>query len=111
MGLGQCISNTVLLDLLQLCETDEILFNVGPLKNVVCAEDYKVNLCISGWRAAKQWVPIHLIISNLCVAADEKLLKHNHLDPLSDTENEVSDFNDETGCKVTLRWESTASHF
>lgn len=61
--------------------------------------------------AAKQWAPVRLIISNLCVTADEKLLKRNHLDPLSDTENEVSDFNDETGCKATLRWEFTASHF
>ena len=34
MGLGQCISNTVLLDLLQLCEIDEKQYNMGPLRNV-----------------------------------------------------------------------------
>ena len=32
MGLGQCISNTVLLDLWQLCEIDDKQYNMGPLK-------------------------------------------------------------------------------
>ena len=32
MGLGQCILNTVLLDLRQLCEIDEKQYNMGPLK-------------------------------------------------------------------------------
>ena len=34
MGLGQYISNTVLLDLWQLCEIDEKQYNMGPLKQV-----------------------------------------------------------------------------
>ena len=31
MGLGQCISNTELLDLWQLCEIDEKQYNMRPL--------------------------------------------------------------------------------
>ena len=31
MGLGQCILNTELLDLRQLCEIDEKQYNMGPL--------------------------------------------------------------------------------
>ena len=31
VGLGQCISNTVLLDLWQLCETDDKQYNMVPL--------------------------------------------------------------------------------
>ena len=31
IGFGQCISNTELLDLWQLCEIDEKQYNVGPL--------------------------------------------------------------------------------
>ena len=31
MGFGQCILNTVLLDLWQLCEIDEKQYNMGPL--------------------------------------------------------------------------------
>ena len=34
MCLGQCISNTELLDLCQLCEIDEIQYNMGPLIDV-----------------------------------------------------------------------------
>ena len=33
MGLGQCISNSELLDLWQLCEIDEKQYNMGPLKS------------------------------------------------------------------------------
>ena len=40
MGLGQCISNTVLLDLCQLCEIDEKQYNMGPL---MLKYTYKIN--------------------------------------------------------------------
>ena len=35
MGLGQCISNTVLLDLLQLCAIDEKQYNITNVTGIL----------------------------------------------------------------------------
>ena len=42
MGLGQCISNAVLLDLWQLCEIDEKQYNMGALIHFTVPLKYTV---------------------------------------------------------------------
>ena len=42
MGLGQYISNTVLLDLWQLCEIDEKQYNIGPVDQAASGEHKEV---------------------------------------------------------------------